>query len=205
MQGFPSEILLPAQQDVVAFINGSLWNKLFQVSVLDGLRIPDFKVGEDLSFQLRIYDRCHKIACIDEILIHYCVRSGSIISNTQEETMYAFAQELQRIWNSTQHLWLKNTIALVSLIHIGISMSSRAYDNPDISERKFINWADHYFQDTYRWFQGNPWFTFSSLRKHGVRGLGIWGAKICYRMHCFPLFLWSYKTITKILHIDIKF
>lgn len=205
MRGFPAEITLPVDRDILAFLNGSLWNKLFRVSVLDGLRIPDFPVGEDLSFQLHVLTRCRKIACIDEILIHYRVRAGSIISNTKEETMYAFARELESVWKEAREPWLKNTVELIAFIHIGISMTSRAYDNPDIRERDFIRWVMDYFAGSFHWFSGNPWFRLSSLKRHGVQGLGVWGAKVCYRLHLFPLFLWAYKMLTRALHIDIKF
>ena len=173
MLGFPYEISLPVENDILAFINGSLWNKLILVSIIGETRIPDFKVGEDLSFQLDLFNSCHKIACIDKILIHYRVRAGSIISNTQEETIYAFGNQLKNIWRQTEYQWLKDTVALVAFIHIGISMTSRAYDNPDIDRKRVFEWVNQYFSDCFGWFRDNRWFRFSSLKHRGIKGIGI--------------------------------
>lgn len=205
MRGFPAELTLPPDNDQLAFVNGSLWNKLIRVSLIGETRIPDFKVGEDLSFQLALFARCHKIAFVDEVLIHYRVRAGSIISNTQEETIYAFAGQLQSLWEGTEQPWFKDTVALAAFIHIGISMTSRAYDNPDIQQKEMIQWASNYFCTVFHWFRGNPWLKGASLARHGVKGLGIWAALLCYHLHAFPLFLTAYKTMMRLFHTDIKF
>ena len=80
MQGFPQMISLPPKDDTLAFVNGALWNKLFRSDIALAHRIPDFKVGEDLCYQQAIYRDCSKIACTDEVLIHYRVREASVIS-----------------------------------------------------------------------------------------------------------------------------
>ena len=80
---------------------------------------------------------------------------------------------------------------MIAFIHIGISMTSRAYDNPDIRERDLIRWVTDYFAGSFHWFSGNPWFRLSSLKRHGVQGLGVWGAKVCYCLHLFSLLLWA--------------
>ena len=81
MQGFPALMTLPPEDDTLAFINGALWNKLFRSDIALAHRIPDFKVGEDLCYQQAIYRDCSSIACTDEVLIHYRVRTASVISN----------------------------------------------------------------------------------------------------------------------------
>lgn len=205
MQGFPKEILLPPENDIIAFINGSLWNKLILTDMIGTLRIPDFKVGEDISFQLALFDRCHKITCVDQILIHYRVRTASVISSIQEDTIYRFADEIVCLRNQTAHLWMKENLAEIALIHIGISMPLRAYHNPQIAMKPLLNWISDYFAQNFHWFQDNQWMKFFRLKKHGVKGLGLWGAKVCHKLHCFSVFLWCYTFITRIFHIDIKF
>lgn len=205
MRGFPKEITFPVKDDVLAFVNGSLWNKLIKTSIIGENRIPDFKVGEDISFQLALYEKCHKIACVDEILIHYRVRQGSVISNTQEQSIYEFANELGRLFRQTNHSWYKDVIAMIAFIHIGISMTFRAYDNPNVDEKKVIQWVDKYFKDNYNWFKKNQWLKFPSLYRRGIRGLGIWGAKMSYKMHGFPIFIKLYKNMVRVLRVDVKF
>lgn len=205
MRGFPELIQLPPEGDILAFINGSLWNKLILVERIGSVRLPDIKVGEDLSFQLALYNGCGRIACVDKPLIHYRVRAASVISNTPEETVYQFAQELVRLKKEAAGSWLRDTIEMAAFIHIGISMPLRMYGNPDADMSRLLRWISAYFRDEFRWFRGQRLLRLPALLRHGVKGIGLWGARLCYRLHCFQAFLWLYQAVVKALHIEIKF
>lgn len=206
MRGYPSHFVLGTEETPsLAFINTSLWNKLICVDRIADLRMPEFSVGEDASFLQALYARCSKIACVDQILIHYRVRAASVISNTPEESIYRFANELAKLSNSCNSKWLRDNIAFAAFIHIGLSMMLRAYDNPDIDTGSVLRWIQAYFKEYYSFFAHNPYLKLKYLLKHKIKGLGIWGALLCYRLHIFPFFLWLFKTATTVLHTDIKF
>ena len=205
MRGFPAVIPFPPERGMVAFINGSLWNKLISVECIGPTRLPLFSAGEDLSFLLALYDKCRRIACVDEVLIHYRVRGSSVISNTQEETVRQFAQELLRLRANTAKPWLQDTLEMVAFIHIGVSMPLRIYSNPNADISSLLRWVSAYFEENFAWFRGQRLLRLPALLQYGVKGAGLWTAKICYRMHCFRLFLWLYQAVTRGLHIDIKF
>ncbi len=205
MCGFPDVIFMPPKDDILAFINGALWNKLIRMDCVAGKQIPDFQAGEDLCFQLELYRNVKRIACVDEVLIHYRVHASSIISNTQEKTVYCFAEELARLHSAEDARWMRSTIAEIALIHIGVSMPLRVCDNRQVNMHKLLKWIYEYFKSEYNLFRKEDYLTLHRLLKHGVKGLGIWTAKICYRIHCFPLYLTLYKLLTNIFHIDIKF
>ncbi len=206
MRGYPGEILLGAQDSPsLAFINTSLWNKLIRTDRIGALRMPNFSVGEDASFLQEIYRRSKKIACVDQILVHYRVRSASVISNTPEDSIYCFARELHQLWQSTEDDWMKDNIALTALIHVGVSMPLRAYGNSQINIPKLLRWVRDYLGRDFHWFRGNRYLKFACLLRRGTKGLGIGCALICYKIHCFYLFLLAYKALTKVFGIDIKF
>ena len=205
MRNFPQQILLPPKDDILAFINGSLWNKLIKRSIIAEECIPDFKVGEDLAFQQSLYRKCSTISSVDEVLIHYHVRVGSVISNTQQDTIFKFANEFVKNKNSTSEEVLKETIALTAFIHIGISMALRAYDNKEINIRDHLRWTQNYFKENFDFFYNYDFLTFNSLKKHGVRGGAIWVCKLLYKIKCFRAFLILYKVVTKIFRVDFKF
>lgn len=205
MRGFPSVIELPTCDPVLAYINGSLWNKLIRVDVIQEARLPQFKAGEDLSFLWALYPRCKRIACVDEMLIHYQVRGTSVISNMQVETVYAFSNELYRLWKNTQSDWYRDTLMLVVFIHIGISMISRVADNPQNNTNAVIRQISAEFCQRYNWFRDCTALKLKALLPFGIKGLGLLAAKICYRIGCFPVFIFLYKFVTRTLHIDIKF
>lgn len=205
MRGFPAEMVLPPESDILAFINGSLWNKLIRVSCIGALRIPDIKVGEDISFFMALLERCQTLVFVDDILIHYRVHAASVISNIKEETIYQFADELAHLHDGTSYSWMRDTLSLATFIHIGISMPVHACKNPDIDLGVLLNWISKYFSVHFSGFRHNKWLCLSSLLHHGVKGLGLWIAKQCYRLHCMSLFLALYQLYANIFHAEIKF
>ncbi len=205
MQGFPACLALPPRDDLLAFVNGSLWNKMFDSRLALEHRIPDFKVGEDLCYQQAVYQDCQRIVFTAQVLIHYRVRGVSVISNTSQQTIHQFAEELASQHRQTDHPAQKDTIALLAFIHIGLSMALRASDNPDISVRQHLKWTRSYLKEEYDWFRDNRWMRLSQLKKHGIKGLAIWVCRILYRINCFRLFLWCYHGATRLFHVDFKF
>ncbi len=206
MRGFPAVIELYARNDdVLAFLNGSLWNKLIRTELIGELRVPDFNAGEDLSFSLALYARCTRIACLDEILFHYRVRPGSVIAGTDAATIRAFAAECARLLAQCRaDLSLYEVTALAVFIHIGISMAMRAWDNPDVPTRPMLR-EIRCFLSEQGVLRGRRFLRLSSLAKHGVRGLAIWVCKWCTRLRSMVMFLGAYNLFKKIFHMDVKF
>lgn len=202
MVGFPEEVSIPVDRDILAFVNTSLWNKLIRTEVIGDIRLPNIKVGEDLCFLMVLFAGCCKIAFTDKVLFHYRVHSASLITNVQEQWVYLLAGELSALREKATAPWMRDTMEIVSFIHAGISMPLRAYDNPEIDRRKLIRWITEYISP---WYLNARWLKLSSLIHHGVKGLGIWFVKLCYRFHCFGLFRWMFVVLTRTLHIDIKF
>ncbi|MBQ7545908.1 MAG: glycosyltransferase family 2 protein [Clostridia bacterium] len=205
MHGFPAVIDLPAADDVLAFLNGSLWNKLIRTELIGDTRIPDFSAGEDLSFSAALYMRCSRIVCVDEVLFHYRVRPGSVIAGTSAETIRAFAHACAALLNSCKDdSAMYETVALTTFIHIGISMAMRAWDNPDVPTRDMLREIRTFLRDQ-SILRGRRYLRLSSLLRHGVRGMAIWVCKWCTRLHCMNMFLGAYNFFKRIFHIDVKF
>lgn len=206
MQGYPRQVEVgKTNYPSLAFVNTSLWNKLIKVSRIGQLRFPSFSVGEDACFLLSVYNNCNKICFIDDILIHYRVRANSVISNTSESTIYAFAEELFKLWKASENTFLKNDIALASFIHIGISMAIRANNGCNVDSKKIIHWISAYFQNNYGWFTSCIYLRFFYLIKYGFKGLCIWIARICYRLGVFSAVLFVYSVLIRITKKDFKF
>lgn len=206
MKGYPESCTIGTQTaPSLAFMNTALWNKLIRTDRIGELRMPEFSVGEDAAFMLEIYSRCRVLAFSDSILIHYRVRAASVISNTPEESIYRFAEELYRLWRICDEPWLKDNIALAAFIHIGISMPMRAYDNPDVNTADVLDRIREYFVEKYNWFHGNRYLCFTYLARQGVKGFGIYAALLFHKAHCFHIFLLLYKTMVRFLRIEIKF
>ena len=205
MTSFPILLHLPPQDDSLCFINGSLWNKLIRTDLIGNTRIPDFKVGEDVSFLQALYAKAVSVAGVQDVLIHYGVRGGSVISNTQPETIRAFADELAQLYQAQREPVLRENLALLAFIHLGISMAARAYDNPSVQIGEHLRWTRRYLYTQFDGLRTCRFLRLPSLVRHGVKGYALYICKLLYKFHCFSLFLFLYRFVRRLLHVDFKF
>lgn len=204
MQGFPSVVELPPKDDILAFVNTSPWNKLWKRELFEDGRFPPFKVGEEVALLYTRYSKCRRIAFVDDILIHYKVHEGSVISTTQQETIFQFAEELKNCYYKQKGEY-RDCMGLIVFLHIGISMVFRAADNRDIDLREHLKWTRKYFCEEFSWFQDNPYLKIRSLIRHGIKGFVVWCALWTYRVNMFRMVICVYHFASKKLHIDFKF
>lgn len=204
MRGFPKVVELPPVNDILAWINTSLWNKLWRRDVFGDGRFPAFKVGEEVALQFTRYLRCERIAFVDEVLIHYRVHQSSVISNTPAEAIMQFAEELKMCYQQLNGQY-KDCMGLMVFLHIGISMAFRAADNKKIDLREHLKWTRRYLSDNFLWFKSNPYLKLTSLIHHGIKGVVLWISLYAYKINAFILVIAIYKFVSNKLHIDIKF
>jgi len=205
MQGFPKILNIPPENDILSFVNGALWNKLIKTSIIGDIRDPDFRVGDDTCFSLKLYKNCKLIAFTDEILIHYQVRRDSVINTIELENVYSLADEFFNIYNNCNDKYLKYSIGLSAFIHIGISMPIRIKNNRNISIKKHLIWTYNYFENKYIFFKNNIFFKLKSLKKHGIKGFGLWMCFCLYKIKLFGIFISLYNVYTILLKKEIKF
>lgn len=200
MRGFPECIIMPPEDDTICYINTSPWNKLWRYSVIEKLQYPKFKVGEEVSFNFRGYVNSKRIVFTDQVLIHYRVREDSVISNTGEDTIWHFSEEMFRLFNEQEGIY-RDLAGFLAFVHLGLSMGLRAADNPTINLGGYLKKMQKYFKTNYNWFRDNRFLKLSSLLKRGFKGIAIWGALLTYKIGLFRWVLGIYRT----LGLNIKF
>lgn len=205
MQGFPKIVSIPPTNDILSFVNGALWNKLIKKSIIGEIRDPDFRVGDDTCFSLKLFQNCKKITFIDDILIHYQVRKDSVINTIELENVYTLADEFIKMFNNCSDKNIKNTIGFSAFIHIGVSMPIRANNNPNIKIKDHIKWTKDYFTNNFSFFNKNDYLKFKSLVKHRVKGFSLWICFCLYKINMFRLFLILYNIYTIIFKKEVKF
>ena len=203
MVGYPEEIKYEGE-DVLCFINGSIWNKIFKSSFIKNIYLPEIKIGEDLCFQHFLYQKKPKINFINKILIHYLVHNNSVMSNTKINDIYDLANQMIVLKKNAKDDYDKDINGLLAFIHIGLSMTIRAYNNPNINNREHLKWTKKYFKDNYD-FKHNKFLKLKNLRKHGVKGYALYACKILYKLNMFIIFLKLYGFMTRVLKKDFKF
>lgn len=192
MRGFPKEIGLPPRDEAIAFINPSPWNKLWRREIIEGLRFPDIKVGEEIVFNFNAYARARNIRFTDKVLIHYMERADSAIAGTDAEDIRRFALELLAFHNAQTGLY-RDLAAFLAFLHIGLSMALRAADNPGMDLRQHIAKVRNHFKCHYAMFKNNPFLKLSSLRKRKLKGMLIWLALLAYKCNLFHPVLLLYR------------
>lgn len=75
------------KDDWIAYSKSSLCLLLIRREVIDNLKIPDFRNGEDIAFVPCLLFRANKISAIKEPLYNYLIRSNSA-SNKASEKIY---------------------------------------------------------------------------------------------------------------------
>ena len=195
----PYSLFLPSDKYLLPYINTAPWNKLWRKDIIENLRFPTFKVGEEVSFNFNAYVKSNKISFIDEVLIHYIIREDSVISNTDEKTIWKFADEMKKMVDSSSEYY-KEISEVICFLHIGLSMPLRAVNNNDINFNEFMKKIYNYFS-TYKFFKGNKLLKLGELAKFGNKGLLIYIALLAYKIRVFTFAMKFYK----ILGLQIKF
>lgn len=135
----------------IAFLNGAIWNKLIRRKVIGQERIPDIRIGEDVSYALKIYRHCHKIACVRRMLIHYRVHPASAMLGTGFDDIRCFADELANQFRQAPREQ-QPMLALVAYLHIVLSMTLRAAACDQISLKAHHKWLMTYCQQHFNGF-----------------------------------------------------
>ena len=68
-------------------INTSVWNKIYQKKLWDGIRFPEGHNYEDVDTMFRVFDRCSSVRVLDEVLYLHRKRPGSITQSLTEENV----------------------------------------------------------------------------------------------------------------------
>lgn len=194
MTGFTHKLVLPTEDDLLAYVNTAPWNKLWKRDIIENLRFGNFKVGEEVVFSHKAYSKADTIVFLEDVLIHYKVRQGSVISNTDEYTISEFARTLRDEWKNRTGT-SREVFEVVIFLHVGLSMALRAAANPDISVKRYIQKAALWFGSEFSWFEHNRFLKLFCLSKHGIRGIMIWCAYMMYRFHIFGFALFMYQKL----------
>lgn len=187
----------------IPFVNGSLWNKLISVKAIGEYRLPPMRVGEDASFLLKVLISANKTVFIDDVLIHYNVTGHSLMSTIPKEQIYKFGGELvnQYLVSSDSE---KGVIILSAFIHIGISMTVRAFQSKNINTHEHLVWTKKYFNDNFTDWFGSKYLKLNFLKQFGIKGIAVWGCKILLKINCLRVFLWAYSFMIKVIGKDVK-
>jgi glycosyltransferase involved in cell wall biosynthesis len=203
LQWLPDGGTLAGGDTAIAFLNGAIWNKMIRVGIIGNERIPDLKIGEDVSFALKLYNRCDTIACVRRNLIHYQVRPGSAIAGTDIESIQQFADELAGQYNIAPEK-ARPALLLTAYLHIALSMMMRAAEHADINLREHYRWTIDYCRLNFDHFAGIKPYMFCRHTRRKLKGAAIYLSFVCYRHGLLLPAIRMLRLYTRVTGKDIK-
>lgn len=189
------------QKDTMAFVNPAVWNKLYRKEILKDVRFSKIKRAEDLFFHAQTILKVQSVYFINEILYHYRVRDDSL-SNTIKKSEY---DETIKCFKQMQiDKEYVNVLTLLLFIRIAVGMTYRA----SIGDRKnieyFVQRTESFFIELLPNWKKCEFLKLRNLKKHGIKGIALWGCKKLYQIKSFSIYIHIYYFITKKFKKDIK-
>lgn len=206
----PDEILVNEGQSLIPFLAPAVWDKLYEVSIIQDARFEFRGGGEDEMFFLSLLPRCKKIAFVNKPLYTYFLHANSVSDKTNVSLLETAKNGYLLVLNG----YKKNhydEIGFVPLLEatvffrIGIGLTTRTCLRLKIKERKIIIKSSmDYFDQYFNGWRKNRFLSFRSCAKRGAKGTMIWGCRLLYKLHLFSFFVFLYSSFTKIFKKDIK-
>ena len=190
-------------------MNGAPWNKIYKANLLKeqaDLEHPP-RILDDMMFLLLIYINAKKVVFVNESLVFYMVRQGSIITSIkkeQVESTYQAMVEVRRVYeNSENRVRMLPLLDAMAFLHLGVSLMFRlSYDkncNLALAVKENSECLDNYFP-TWRY---TKFVKLGYVVKNHVN-FKLWIIKVVYKLHLFRAFLAVYRFMIDKMHVDIK-
>lgn len=194
---------------IIPYLNPAPWNKLYRVDKIRDARFILPGGGEDEMFFLKVLPNCNKIAFVNEVLYHYAIHQGSVLSAT-DSNLYEKAKlgyksliDFYKSHGESYASFLPLCQACI-FIRFGIGLTTRTCLSSPKEKRKIIKETRIFLNENlYGWKRNRLLSLFVSL-KNGIKPLFIWFCRFLYKINCFSLFVFDYKLFVRLFRKDIK-
>lgn len=190
-------------------LNTAPWNKCFRADVLKQMRNLDDPptVLDDMAFHLLAYlDMRGTVAFAPKPLVHYMVRSDSIINTVREEQVASILSAFLQIREYYREARPELVPALdaTAFLHLGISLVFRLSCDKRYDIRSIIRRITAYLDEHFSSWRHSPYISWGYARATGGAFSKLLFAQIVYKAHLMPAALAVYRFMIGRLHIDIK-
>jgi len=185
----------------LAFLNSSLWNKLYKAELFKSLYKPPRppRLAEDALLLADIYRSVSKVAFVKDILYDMTMHSSSAMSHVVQEDFEQTREAFSKLCKVYPHEYSK-LCTCITFIHCAVSFPLLSQDNArgiiketyDFLHRDFPGWKNA--------------VTLRDVFKYKQRGklIKIYFAFLLYRCHLFGLLIPIWRFMSNKLGIAIK-
>lgn len=209
MTDFPlDEIPVKIDPGSLLEVNTALWNKIFKADIIKktaAMRISP-RAFSDMIYLNLIYMNARKMTFVQESLINYRVRSGSIISSVGKELVqeiYASMKELRGIYSRNRNEMLEYTDAC-ALLHLGISLMHRLSGEKGKDYKELLADNRKFLDEEFPMWKTSPYLTLGYILTHKGANKKLWLVSKIYKTGLYGAFLKIYRFMINAFKIDIK-
>lgn len=209
MMSFPYDIFdIRQEPGLMLEVNAAIWNKIFRASVIKDM--PDLVntpgALDDMVFAQLMYMRAGKIAFVKESLIHYMVRTDSIIKTTDETkipSLYSAMCEVRDLWK-VECPELLTYLDGAAFLHLGISLMHQISRSGRKQLKSAYRKNREYLDKEFSGWRKNPYIKLSYVNKHRGANRKVHAVRVIYGMGLAIPFLLAYSRMIRHLGVDIK-
>lgn len=136
------------------------WGKLYRKELFDGLSYVSREWYEDMRLTPKLYARASKISYVDEPLLYYVIRDGSIMTSANAgrnlEIIDAFEDLHSYFIKVGLYEELKDELEFLMLDHVLVSAITRVLLTKDTKKKEIIAQLQQYLE-TYDHLDENPY------------------------------------------------
>lgn len=190
-------------------LNTAPWNKCFRADVLKAMRNLDNPptVLDDMAFHLLAYLDMHgTVAFTPKSLVHYMVRSDSIINTVREEQIDSILSAFLQIkhYYSSARPELLPMLDAIAFLHLGVSLLFRLSCDKRYDLRSITQRFTQYLDSNFPTWRHSRYIRCSYARKAGGAFVKLLIAQRIYRAHLMSAALACYRHLISDFHVDIK-
>jgi glycosyltransferase EpsH len=205
----PTKIETLSSSPIIPYLNPAPWNKLYRFEIIKEARFIYPGGGEDEMFFLEALPNCKKISFVNEVLYHYLIHPGSVISKTDVK-LYEKAKEGYKSvvsfykTHGDKYLIFWSLCEACIFIRFGIGMTTRTCLSVPKQKGGIIKETKSFLDAYLSGWRKNPLVSFRTSIRNGIKPLFIWRCRLLYKINCFRVFVFDYSLFTNVFHKDIK-
>lgn len=197
-----------ANFDLLAYMNPVVWDKLYKRKLIENIRFGIIRRSEDVFWLMRMIPYINSIKCVNKSLYHYRVRSDSLLNSITKKDYEEVLSNYVKVSNEYK-MQISNSdyvdiINLIAFLRCGIGITYRAA----LHDLKNATWYCERSKETlnvyYAGWQHNRFLRFNVCKKHGLKGIAIWGCLLLYKSNLFVVYIYLYYLFTKIFKKEVK-
>jgi glycosyltransferase involved in cell wall biosynthesis len=193
--------------DELAFMNPSVYNKLYKSECVKGFRFMSLKRAEDTCYLFDIIPNIKSMVYTNTVLYHYRLRNNSITGASGRDvcqSIYGGLEKIYQKYNRPEYKPFKEIFEAQIFIRGPIGGAVRACFADFGSMSEVTHEAYDFMNRVVPGWKHNSYLAFGKKRSISMKHFMIKCCALLYRLQMFWIFVYVYYFVSKVLKMDIR-